>query len=481
MSIAGPGSLNMMNGIAQAYSNSSPLIHISGDFNTNDRILSYHGVDDFDFTLKMFEPITKWSVRIKSTEDIPKVLSRAFSISKNGRPGPVHIQIPPDVLNSKKNISNYRKREIIRSYANRNSIDQLFEFIRNSKQILIYAGIGVARSNAFTELIELSEKINSPIGTTRPASDIVPFDYPLYIGNSHQINPNITNIFHKIMEDCDTIIVIGTGLGGHFTKPLKEFEAVIHIDFDEKLDYDRVIKIEPTIQVLGDIKYILKKLLNKINTYNNKNTELINKIDYLKKRQKKDLDNLIKNVNNKIHPYKVLNELRKILKKDDIITSDVGSSCRWLSRFESYYPNTVLISGRWDSMGTGLATSLGAKLLNPNKNVINVSGDHGFLMAPMEIGTAVKYELNIVNIIFNNDVSGSIWRHQQRRFPNRTYSTELFCPDFVKYAESFGAKGINVDDPREIENAINKSLYSNLPYIISIDTDYKWSGLDFKL
>jgi acetolactate synthase-1/2/3 large subunit len=182
-----------------------------------------------------------------------------------------------------------------------------------------------------------------------------------------------------------------------------------------------------------------------------------------------------------IHPFAVISQLRKELDEDAIFCSDVGSSCRWISYLESYRPNTLLISGRWDSMGSGLSTSIAAKLIRPEKQVVDFTGDHGFMMAPMELGTAVKYNLGILIVIMNNGVSGSIWRHQQRRFPGRVFATELFCPDFVEYARSFGADGIFVNEFDELSDAINMGLDVSVPFIIQINSDYQWNGVDYSL
>jgi acetolactate synthase-1/2/3 large subunit len=130
-------------------------------------------------------------------------------------------------------------------------------------------------------------------------------------------------------------------------------------------------------------------------------------------------------------------------------------------------------------MGTGLATSLSAKLLNPDKQVVLLAGDGGFLMAPMELGTAVKYGLDVVIVIMHNNVLGSIWRHQNRLFPGRNYATELYCPDFVKYAESFGAEGIRVNKRTELKKAIKEGLKSKVPTIIDVNSDHCWTGVDY--
>jgi len=232
INIAGPGSVNTMNGIAQAFTNSSPVVQISGDFRAHDRVLSYHGVDDFDFTLKLFEPITKWSVRIEKIEDLPRVLSKAFNVAKSGRPGPVHLQIPHEVLSSKAELNEYKKTGVVRNGAPNYLIDEAVDVLKSSSQPVIYAGLGVARSFASSEIIELAELLGAPIGTTRPASDVVPYDHPLCTGNSHHLEPNVPNICNEIMAESDTVITMGTGLGGGFTVPLKRFENIINFATD---------------------------------------------------------------------------------------------------------------------------------------------------------------------------------------------------------------------------------------------------------
>lgn len=482
VNIAGPGSINTMNGIAQAFTNSSPVVQIAGDFRTDDRVLSYHGVDDYDFALKLFDPITKWSTRIKRVEDIPKILSKAFNVAKSGRPGPVHLQISPEVLISEAELVEYGKTEVMRNGAPDYLIEEAIDILKGSNQPIVYAGLGVSRSFASREIIELAELIGAPIGTTRPASDVVPYDHPLCIGNSHQLEPNVPNVCKEIMTESDTVITVGTGLGGRFTWLLKRFKNVIHVDFGEKLDYDRVVALsdyEPRIKLFGDVKTILRQLIKKINKRKADKKRLKGKINSLKKKLDIQLEEISSRKTKPIHPYYVISELRRSLERDAILCADVGSSCRWVSRFKSYQPNTLLISGRWDSMGTGLSTSIAAKIINPDKQVVLVSGDAGFLMAPMELGTAVKYGLNIVVVVLHNKVLGSIWRHQQRRFLGRNYATELYCPDFVKYAESFGALGFYVNERAELKNAINKSLSSKVPVIIDVNSDHRWTGVDY--
>ena len=482
VNIAGPGTVNAMNGIAQAFTNSSPVVHIAGDFSTGDRVLSYHGVDDFDFALKLYEPITKWSVRIKRTEDIPRVLSKAFNVARSGRPGPVYLQIPPEVINSKAELIEYEKTEVVQNGAPSYLIDEAIDILQSSSQPVIYTGLGVARSFASSEILELAELLGAPIGTTRPASDAVPYDHPLCIGNSHHLEPNVPNICDEIMADSDTVLTVGTGLGGGFTAPLKRFKNVIHVDYGEKLDYNRVVDLsdfEPRTKLFGDIKMILRQLIDKLDKKKAKKKKLKQNIAFLKERLDKSLEEISTRKGEPIHPYAVISELRRSLDEDAILCADVGSSCRWVSRFKSYKPHTLLISGRWDSMGTGLATSLSAKLTNPDKQVVLVTGDGGFLMAPMELGTAVKYKLNIMVVVLHNNVLGSIWRHQNRRFPGRNYATELYCPDFVKYAESFGAEGLYVSKRAELKKAVDEGLNSKLPVIIDVNSDHSWTGVDY--
>ena len=203
------------------------------------------------------------------------------------------------------------------------------------------------------------------------------------------------------------------------------------------------------------------------------------KIKRLKTKSESELKKISIKKKSPIHPYAVISELRKELNDDAIFCSDVGSSCRWVSSYKNLRPNTLLISGRWDSMGTGLATSIAAKIIRPEKQVVDFTGDHGFMMAPMELGTAVKCNLGILIVLMNNGVSGSIWRHQQRRFPGRVFATELFCPDFVKYAESFGARGIQVNYIDELSDGINLGLDSRSPFILNVISDYQWNGVDY--
>lgn len=482
INIAGPGSTNTVTGIAQAYANSSPVVHITGDFGLDDKILSYHGVDDYDFTLKLFEPITKWSVRIKRSEDIPAILSKAFSIAKSGRPGPVHVQIPPHVTSSEFDYKGYQKSVVVRNGAPDYLINEAIELIKEAHLPTIYAGLGVERSFAFNEIIKLAELIGAPIGTTRPASAVVPYDHPLCIGNPHHLIPSIPNVCTEIMENSDLVITVGTGLGGASTKSLKKIKNIIHIDYGEKLDYHRVTSLSdynPRKKLFGDIKTILKQVIGKLGEKKTEVRNIKQKINALKKKRDNQLNTISDTVTQPLHPYAVISELRKELNEEAILCADVGSSCRWVSRYKNYKPNTLLISGRWDSMGSGLATSIAAKALNPDKQVVDLTGDGGFLMAPMELGTAVKYNLNIVIVILRNDVLGSIWRHQQRLFPGRTYATELFCPNFVEYAESFGAKGIAVNDRKELKDALNVALSSDGPVIIEVPTQHKWKAYDF--
>jgi acetolactate synthase-1/2/3 large subunit len=482
VNIAGPGSVNTMNGIAQAFTNSSPVVQIAGDFRTGDRVLSYHGVDDFDFTLKLFEPITKWSVRIKRTEDIPKILSKAFNVAKSGRPGPVHLQIPPEVLFSKAELIEYRKTEVVRNGAPDYLIDEAIDILKKSSRPVIYTGLGVARSFASSEIMELAELLGAPVGTTRPASDVVSYDHPLSIGNSHHLEPNVPNVCNEIMAESDTVITVGTGMGGGFTVPLKRFENVIHVDYGENLDYNRVVELsdfEPRTKLFGDIKTILKQLIGKLDKKKPDKHKLKGKISSLKEKLDRELESISSQKGEPIHPFAVISDLRRSLDEDAILCADVGSSCRWVSRFKSFKPHTLLISGRWDSMGTGLATSLSAKLLNPDKQVVLLAGDGGFLMAPMELGTAVKYGLDVVVVIMHNSVLGSIWRHQNRLFPGRNYATELYCPDFVRYAESFGAEGIRVSKRAELKKAINEGLKSKVPVVIDVNSDHCWTGVDY--
>ena len=464
---SGPGATNLVTGIATAYMDSVPLVAITG--NVPKDLLGKDSFQEVDIT-GITMPITKHNFIVKDVNELQKTIRKAFYIAKEGRPGPVLIDIPKDITINKTEYQDLESLEVEpkTKHITKSVLEEVAKYINESSKPLIYAGGGVINSGATEELINFAEKLNAPVATTLMCRGAIPSEHKLNTGMIGMHGSNASNI---LATKCDLIIALGARFSDRVISD-KEFinnAKVIQIDVDPA-EVNKNVKVDSFI--IGDIKVALQKLMPLIET--KKNEEWLNKVGELK------LLAVTKNNNDdgeELTPRFLFEKLSEMDNGDFIITTEVGQHQMWTAQYFNFKtPRTLISSGGLGTMGFGLGASIGVKVANPDKTVFNIAGDGSFGMNCNEFATAVKYNIPIKVIVMNNNALGMVRQWQSLFYEARYSQTTLDrATDFVKLAEAFGGVGFRVENREELHGVLKETLAVNKPVIIDyrIDSDKK--------
>ncbi len=461
MATSGPGATNLVTGIATAMMDSVPIVAFT--CNVGKSLLgrdSFQEVDIAGVTM----PITKYSVIVKDISKLATTIRRAFRIAKTGRPGPVLVDITKDVTAATYEYEPVRpgkilpKTETIRE----EDLDAAAEIIASAKKPVMIVGGGAIISDAWKEVRELSKKLNAPVCDTLMGKGVFPGTDPLYMG---MLGMHGTKTANNAVHDCDVLIALGVRFSDRDTGKTSAFAQqakIVQLDVDPA-EINKNVLVD--CAVVGDLKESLKRLLPKIETQ--EHPEWIQKVEEFKSEHplKYPKDRLT-------GPY-VIEELYKLTNGDAIITTDVGQHQMWAAQYYKFTkPRTFLTSGGLGTMGYGLGAALGAKAAFPEKTVVNIGGDGCFRMNLIEVISAVRNGLNVIEIVMNNEVLGMV-RQWQHLFYGERYSNTVLDDglDFVKVAEGMGALGIRVEKPEEVDAALTKALNANRPVVIDCRID----------
>lgn len=464
---SGPGATNLVTGIATAYMDSVPLVAITG--NVTKDLLGKDSFQEVDIT-GITMPITKHNFIVKDVNELQNTIRKAFYIAKEGRPGPVLIDIPKDITANK---TEYKDLEPLKvepkvKHITESALKEVAKYINEAARPLIYAGGGVIISDATEELINFAEKINAPVATTLMCKGVIRSEHRLSTGMIGMHGSNASNI---LATKSDLIIALGARFSDRVISD-KQFinnAKVIQIDVDPA-EVNKNVKVDSFI--IGDIKVALQKLMPLIE--DKKNQEWLNKVEELKllaftKNNKDDGEELT--------PRFLFKKLSEMDNGDFIITTEVGQHQMWTAQYFNFKtPRTLVSSGGLGTMGFGLGAAIGAKVANPDKTVFNIAGDGSFGMNCNEFATAVKYNIPIKIIIMNNNALGMVRQWQSLFYEARYSQTTLDrSTDFVKLAEAFGGVGFRVENREELEGVLQEALAVNKPVIIDyrIDNDKK--------
>lgn len=463
---SGPGATNLVTGIATAYMDSIPLVAITGNVPMN--LLGKDSFQEVDIT-GITMPITKHNYIVKDINKLQDVIKEAFYIAKEGRPGPVLIDIPKNIQIEKTAYKQLKPNQVERkiSHLKQQDIDEAIEMINKAKKPFIYVGGGAIASDACEEVIALAEKINAPTCTSLMARGVIPSNHPLYTGMIGMHGTKASNIS---ATKCDLLIALGARFSDRVISNGDNVSnaKIIHIDVDPA-EVNKNVKVD--LSVIGDLKYVLQEILPSIK--DSVNEEWLEYVNHLKSL------NSSKKVDDSEYPtpeffFEKLNELDE---GNLVIATEVGQHQMWTSQYYNFRkPRTFISSGGLGTMGFGLGASIGAQVGRPDCKVINIAGDGSFMMNCQEFVTAVKNKLPLVVVVMNNNVLGMVRQWQTLFFDGRYSETTLDRPtDLVKLAEAFGGKGYRVSKKDELEPVLKLALESKEPVLIEylIDTDKK--------
>ncbi|MBQ3545615.1 MAG: biosynthetic-type acetolactate synthase large subunit [Lachnospiraceae bacterium] len=456
MATSGPGATNLVTGIATAYMDSVPMVIITANVAVN--LLgkdSFQEVDIVGVTM----PITKHSYIVRDVDTLADTLRKAFKIAKTGRPGPVLVDITKDVTANKSEYTYVEpaKIEPSTSKITEEDIEDAVSLIEKAKRPFIIVGGGAVISGASEEVMELATKIDAPVCDTLMGKGAFDGTNPLYTG---MIGMHGTKASNFGVTECDLLIAIGARFSDRVVGNAKKFAPkakVLHIDVDPA----EINKNVPaTTSIIGDVKEVLTILNKKIEKY--ERPEWIEHIKELKEKFPLSYDE-----NELTGPY-IIEKLYEVTNGDAIITTEVGQHQMWAAQFYKYSkPRTLITSGGAGTMGYGLGASIGTKLANRDKVVVNIAGDGCFRMNMNEIATATRYNIPIIQLVINNHVLGMV-RQWQTLFYGKRYSNTTLndAVDFVKLAEAMGAKAYRITKKEEVESVLKEAISLNIPVVI---------------
>ena len=465
LATSGPGATNLVTGVATAFADSVPLIVLTGQVST--RVLGMGAFQEVDaFSLMM--PVTKYNYRVLDLQMLPEAVSRGWDIALSGRQGPVHIDLPVDAINSEIDETLLdRKFDPVKEFEDLSNLPYALGLIRKAQRPLIIAGGGVISSNSSAELIRLAEMIRAPVIMPLMGLGSIPHDHPLSLG-AMGMHGRLSTL--NAMKEADLVIAVGTRFSdrSHSThNQMSQNCKVIQIDTD-RVEFDK--HSQTAVNILADAKKAMNLIMSQIGQHS-ANREWGVRVKELKKRC--SCDN-IDDDSVPISPKRVMAEINRILDDDTIITTDVGQNQMWAMHYlKIRHPRHLISSGGFGTMGFGFPAGMGAKVARPEKKVIAVVGDGGLLMVIQELATAVAEDIPVVICLMNNGWLGMV-KQWQNLFWNKRYSGTMLHrsnPDFIKLAESFGAKGIRVDRPSEISKALKEALSSDKVCLVDIHTD----------
>ncbi len=470
---SGPGATNTVTGIATAHMDSIPLVVLTGQIATP--LIGNDAFQEADI-VGITRPCTKHNYLVKDIGDLGKTIKQAFYIARNGRPGPVLIDLPKDILSDSTEFK-YPDKVFIRGYqptyeGHPGQIQRAMKLIMKSRRPVLYVGGGIISSNASKELTLLAERLGIPVTMTLMGLGSIPGTHPLSLG---MLGMHGTYRANMAVMESDLLVAIGARFDDRVTGKIEAFAPqakVVHIDIDPT-SISKNVRVD--LPIVGDCKRVITKilaLLEEEDTHAYKEGiekwrhqierwKAVHNLDY---QQKEDA----------IKPQFVIEKIYDLTKGDAIITTEVGQNQMWAAQYYHFSkPRTFLTSGGLGTMGYGFPAAMGAQAAFPGRLVIDIAGDGSFQMNSQELATVVQYQLPVKVAILNNGYLGMIRQWQELFYEKRYASSSMdgVSPDFVKLADAYGAVGLRATKPEEVIPTLQKAFSIPRPVIIDFVVD----------
>lgn len=465
LATSGPGATNLVTGIATAYLDSIPLVAITG--NVPNSLIGRDSFQEVDIT-GITLPITKHNFIVKNIEDLADTIREAFKIAKSGRPGPVLVDIPKDVQQSR---FEYTPHDVVEKIEQRPAkeykIEKAAKMLMEANRPYIYVGGGAITADATEEIIQLANTIDAVIGSTLMGLSVIPGNNERFLGMEGMHGDYASSI---AQDEADLILTIGARFSDRATGNVSKYATkakIIHIDID-RAEVDKNVSVD--LGVGGDLKQALNEILKLVKP--KENIEWQNRIKELKEFSKKSIDqNMPKD---ELNPYTLIKEVSKHTSDDTKIVTDVGQHQMWIAQYYEFKrPRTFITSGGLGTMGFGLGAAIGSAMYT-NERTVLFTGDGSFGMNLNELATVATQNLPIVIILMNNGVLGMV-RQWQNLFFDKHYSQTVLerKTDFVKLAEAFGIKGYRISDVSQMKDVIDQAFKEKGPVLVDcyIDKD----------
>ncbi|HTY47072.1 MAG TPA: biosynthetic-type acetolactate synthase large subunit [Methanomassiliicoccales archaeon] len=463
MATSGPGSTNLVTGVATAYADSSPMLVLTGQVSTH--LIGTAGFQEAD-TFSLMMPITKHNFRVLNPSELPEAIKRGMNIAKNGRMGPVHVDLPMDVMNGDVPEALMDQDYPVPQPAE--DFSGMLEAVRtllNAERPILMVGGGAIWANAGPEVAKLAELLMGPVVTTIMGKGIIPEEHPLCMG---MLGMHGREAARKALLEADVILAIGTRFSDRTIPHANEIPMttkIIHLDIDS---IEAGKNPRTKVRLVGDAKRGLQLLIKGVGKGKH-DTPWAKRVREIRAKCSCNID--IDSI--PIKPQKAIYELGKILTDDTIITTEVGQNQMWAAHFlKVKHPRQFITSGGFGTMGFGFPASIGAKIAFRNRPVIDIAGDGSIQMVFHEFATAAQEDLPVMVVVMNNGWLGMV-KQWQKLFWDKRYSgtTLRNNPDFVALAKAFGADGVRVEKPSELREAFQKGLRSDVPFLVDVVTD----------
>lgn len=464
LSTLGPGATNLLTGVVDAYLDRAPLVAITGQASLNRRHKESHQYID---VMSMFKPVTKWNASLPKAEVIPEAIRKAFKIAQTEKPGATHIELPEDVAAEDLGAANTLEPLFVQAPVTPDptpsQVARAVRAIAGARRPVVLAGNGVIRGHAHEAVRSFARQLQIPVLHTFMAKGVLSDSDALSL---YTIGLQARDYATVVMEQANVVVAVGydfVEFAPCFWNPRRD-KRIVHVDVSPaEVDEHYIVEVG----VLGDVRLSLEDIAEDLAPFDSTWARVARKavIDGFETE-------LLSPGSWPMRPQHVMRDLRSVLEPDDQVICDVGAHKLWMARmFACEVPNACIISNGFAAMGMSLPGAVAAKLLRPDRRVIAVTGDGGFLMNSQELETAVRLRLPLVVFVWRDDGYGVIRWKQMVHF-GRTASVDFGNPDLVRYAQSFGAAGYRVTEPSELRPILIEALKSPVPAVIDCPVDY---------
>ena len=462
----GPGATNLITGVADSNMDRAPMLVLTGQGSTLRLHKESHQIMD---VVKMFEPVTKWATTVLHPETIPEIIRKAVRVARTEKPGAVHIELPEDLAKIDTSSKPIKPQRYMRSVPDEEVIDNAFEIIASSKRPIILAGNGVIRKDASKQLRKFCEHTDIGVMSTFMAKGCVDKDsehclFTIGLGSRDRMS--------FLIDDADVVITLGFDMVEYHPSLWNPNcdKKIIHADF---LPAEIDQHYHPQIELIGDLEHTLEEL--------NVRAKARAKFLYDTSKQKQVRQDMLEDLAEHkdddtkgcVRPQKALWDAREVLGPDDILLSDVGAHKMWIARYyHSHNPNTCLIPNGFCSMGFALPGAIAANMVYPDRRVLGIAGDAGFLMNVQEMETAKRLNSNIVIMVWEDHEYGLIAWKQQNEFGKHT-DLSFQNPDWELLAKSFGWNGYLVENSKVLKSTLETAFNDGAPSLVVVPIDYR--------
>ena len=470
LSTLGPGATNLITGVADSNMDRAPMIVLTGQGSTDRLHKESHQIMD---VVGMFEPVTKWATTVLNPDTIPEIIRKAVRLARTEKPGAVHVELPEDVAAMETSAEPISPRRFRRSVPDDKIADRAFDMLKAAQRPVIIAGNGCIRRRASKQLRQFCEKTGIGVISTFMGKGAVDMDadYCLYtvgLGSKDRVN--------QAIDDADLVIALGFDMVEYHPQLWNEHKdkTILHADF---LPAEIDAHYHPEVELVGDLAHTLWMLNERLDEHGLPDYDL----DLQRKVREQMAADFAEfrddDTEGSIRPQKALWDAREVMGPADVLLSDVGAHKMWIARhYQCHEPNTCLIPNGFCSMGFALPGAIAAGLVHPERRILAIAGDAGFMMNAQEMETARRLNSNIVVMVWADNEYGLISWKQETHFGHHT-DLAFGNPDWLKLADAFGWHGHYIDKSRDLKGTLEAAFDEDGPSLVVIPIDYRENAL----